>query len=218
MDEVIKEKLEFLKLEYQQLISEIEHLENVAWRIRQFSLSLWLVALGVGLGVITEGVKSDFNILIISAVIPIMFIYLDARTFTRWARRRARLDQIELFLSNREYILPSTGRRISFKQFCSDRKKAYEFPVLDFTGRRTFNSEKNYDIETGSALPEMLYPFRVIFYHFQLVASLVIIALQIHKLHNDAIVFSIIGISPLLHFSVLIFSKIREARIRRRAE
>ena len=32
-DEVLKERLEFLKLEYQQLRTHIQHLENAEWRV-----------------------------------------------------------------------------------------------------------------------------------------------------------------------------------------
>jgi len=218
MDEVIKERLEFLKLEYQQLISQLQHIANIRWRIRQLSLTLWLIALGVGLGVITEGLKVDFNILIISTIIPAIFLLLEASVYRFTYGHRARLTQIESFLSNREYNLPSTKQRITFKQFCVDRKKTYNFPVLDFYGAKTFGNDKSYELETDSTLHHMKSGIRVLFYHFQLVSSLIIIALQLNKLHSNTVAFSIIGISPLLHFSLVIFSKIREARIRRRAE
>lgn len=54
MNEIIKERLEFLKLEYQQLRSWIQHLENTELRMRQFSLTLWLISLGVGLGLLQK--------------------------------------------------------------------------------------------------------------------------------------------------------------------
>jgi hypothetical protein len=218
MDEVIKERLEFLKLEYQQLISQLQHRADIRWRIRQLSLTLWLVALGAGLGVITEGLKVDFNILIISTIIPAVFLLLDAYVYKLRNRQKARLLQIELFLSEREYNLPSTRQKITFKQFCGDRKKTHDFPVLDFYGLKTFGNDKSYELETGSTLYHMKSGIAVLFYHFQLVTSLTILALQLNKLHNNPVAFSITGISPLLHFSLVIFSKIREARIRRRAE
>ena len=216
MDEVIKERLEFLKLEYQQIGSKLQHLENLEWRIRQFSLTLWLVALGVGLGVISEGVDPDFNILVISGAIPVGFLFFDAWLYKWMSRHKARAMQIEQFVSNREYILPRTQRKITFKQFSSDRKKTFDFPVLDIKGTSTLDGDRNYAIKTGSYLPYMKSGLRVLFYHFQLIASLIIIALQLNKLHNNPVAFSIIGISPLLHFSLVILSKIREARIRRR--
>ena len=218
MDDFIKERLEFLKLEYQQIGNKLQHLENMEWRIRQFSITLWLVALGVGLGVITEGVDPDFNILIISGTIPIVFLFFDAWLYKWMSRYKARAMQIEQFISNRDYILPRIKRKIAFKQFCTNRKKTFDFPVLDLKGTSTFGGDKNYAIKTGSYLPYMKSGLRVLFYHFQLIGSLVIISLQSYKLNHLLIVFLIIGISPSLHFSLVILSKIREARIRSRAE
>jgi len=218
MDELIKERLEFLKLEFQQLVGQVQHGENKGWRIRQFSITLWLVSLGVGLGVITEGVRADFIFLIISAAIPIIFLYLDGAN-RRWtAHHFFRWEQIQKFLSMRNYILPSNGKKISLKKFCSENKITYDFPILDFWGSVTFGNDKDFAIKTGSVLFHMKRGLRVPFYHFQLIASLIVIALQNYKLFHDIRIFFIIAASPLLHLSLVLFSKIREARIQRRAE
>jgi hypothetical protein len=47
-EEVIKEKLEFLKLEYGQLKSHNDHLEELEWKVRQLSITLWLASISVG--------------------------------------------------------------------------------------------------------------------------------------------------------------------------
>jgi uncharacterized membrane protein len=118
-EEIIRQRVDFLKIEYEQLREHNDHLENAEWKVRQLCITLWLATLGVGLGL--QGVTSNnFYILVASLFIPYTFLFIDAR-IGRWIEsHRVRRKQIDLFLSNKNYSLPSTGTSISFIEFCSD--------------------------------------------------------------------------------------------------
>jgi hypothetical protein len=194
-DEVIHERLEFLKLEYQQLKSHNDHLENAEWRVRQLSITLWLAAVAVGLGL--QGVTpNNLYILLLSILIPYMFLYIDAR-IGRWtSAHKARAQQIELFLSNQEYTVPSTGVKTSFAEFCSSIEKSYSFPVLDFNGKATWGEEPKYVLDTKATFPHMTVGLRRIFYQSQILGALIVVSVQLYNIYQTAWSFVPIAIGP----------------------
>ena len=73
--EIIKQKIDFIKTEYQQLHAHLDFLEDSEWKIRQLSITLWLASAGVGLGL--QGfTTNNFYILLVSALIPFLFLWM----------------------------------------------------------------------------------------------------------------------------------------------
>lgn len=212
-DEIIREKIDFIKIEYQQLKSHSDFLEDNEWKIRQFSITLWLASVAVGLGL--QGItSSNFYILLISAAIPYFFLYMDAR-IGRWiGNHKARLKQIELFLSSREYTVPSTGKQVSFVEFCSNPQKSYTFPVLDFNGKATCGNDVEFIIDTGATFPHMKVGLRRIFYQSQIIIGLLLLSIQLYSIYHAVWAFSIIAIGPGIDILLVILAKIREKNLR----
>lgn len=199
---IIKERVEFLKLEYEKLQSHLEFLEESEWKVRQLSISLWLAAAGVGLGL--QGIiPNNFYILVISVFIPFLFLYIDAR-IGRWhTSHKARRKQIESFLSSEEYSLPGTEQKISFAEFCSDIQKSYLFPVLDFSGKITCQRDKKYIFDTEATFPHMIVGIRRYFYHSQILGALILLSIYLYSVYGNVLAFLLISISPLFYFSLV---------------
>ena len=214
-ENVIQQRLEFLKLEYGQLIQQAVHLENLEWRIRQTSITLWLASLAVGLGL--QGRSYDLNLLIASGIVPCIFLFLDARIYRWISHGKSRRKQVELFLSEKEYTVPSTKEKTSFAEFCTDMEKAYKFPALDFNGRLTMGTDPRFLIETGATYPYMAVGLRRFFYHTQFMASLVFISLSLNATYQNRLFMLLPLLSPFMHFLLLFASKKRERRITKRA-
>jgi hypothetical protein len=214
-DEAIQQRVEFLKLEYGQLIQQVTHLENLEWRIRQTSITLWLASLAVGLGF--QGRAYDLNLLIASAIVPCIFLYFDARIYRWISFTKSRRKQVEFFLSEKEYVLPSSGEKISFIEFCTDKEGMYKFPVLDFSGRLTMGNDPHFLIETGATYPYMAVGLRRFFYYTQFIASLIFISQNLSTKYNNRLFWLLPLSSLVIHFTLLLASKIREKRIRKHA-
>lgn len=211
---ISRARLEFLKLEYTHLQSHLEHLENAEWKVRQLSITLWLAALGVGLGL--EGtIKNAVYILIISVFIPFLFLYIDAR-IGRWhSSHKARLRAIEAFVSSDEYTLPGTKAKTSFAEFCLASDKSTLFPVLDFNGKKTLFNDEEFLFDSVATYPHMIVGVRRYFYFSQIIGALIIVSLQLYSLYNHIWYFAFIAIGPLFYFLVLWLSRRRRKKIAR---
>jgi hypothetical protein len=207
-EEIIRQRVDFLKIEYEQLREHNDHLENAEWKVRQLCITLWLATLGVGLGL--QGVTSNnFYILVASLFIPYTFLFIDAR-IGRWIEsHRVRRKQIDLFLSNKNYSLPSTGTSISFIEFCSDIDKSYLFPVLDFGGRATMGNSPEYVFYTKYTYPHMLIGLRRYFYQSQIIGSLIILAIQIYNMFSNPIIFLLPILGPFIYLIVSTYTRYR---------
>lgn len=211
-DDIIRERVEFLKLEYQQIREHNAHLENAEWTVRQLSFTLWLAAVAVGLGL--QGLTTNnFYILVASLFIPYIFLYMDAR-IGRWiSGHRSRRRQIELFLSNPDYTVPSTGKKISFTEFCSNLDKSYHFPVLDPNGSATLGKDGEYNFYTQATFPHMTVGLRRYFYQSQILGSLIIISIQLYNIYQMAWIFSLVAVGPLIYWMIAISTRIGLRRV-----
>jgi len=207
-DEIIRERIEFLKLEYQQLREHAAHLEEAEWKVRQLCVTLWLATLGVGLGL--QGVNpNNFSILVASLFIPYIFLYMDAR-IGRWiTAHRERRKQIELFLSQSDYVLPKTGERISFTDFASAVEQSYRFPVMDFGGKATLGNEDDFIFYTENTAPHMTIGLRRYFYQSQIIGSLIILSIQLYNMYQNPWIFTTIAIGPIIYWSIVLFSNMK---------
>src|SRR4051812_34718968 len=117
-DKTNERRFDLLKLEITTINAKIDVTLRSLWGIRVFSLTLWTAAISVGLGQFLPsnigGIRSVP--LIISAVLPCVFLIVDGR-YQAWYRRLVvREGEISLFVNDlhkdkkgdksRGYILP----------------------------------------------------------------------------------------------------------------
>jgi hypothetical protein len=126
------------------------------------------------------------------------------------------MKQIELFVSGGQYIVPSTGKKVSFTEFCSNLEKTYDFPVLDFDGRVTCGEDKEFTIGTTATAPHMVTGIRRYFYQFQVFGALLILSIQLYSTYQTAGVFSVIALGPVSYLILVAYAKIRERNFRYR--
>lgn len=211
--EIIKEKLEFLKLEYQQLKTHNDNLEELEWKVRQLSITLWLASMGVGLGL--QGVTANnIYFLIASTLIPYGFLYLDARVYRWISIHEGRMKQIELFVSGQEYTLPNTGKKTSFAEFCSNLEKTYDFPVLDFHGEMTCGADEEFIFRTTATSPHMVRGVRRYFYQFQIFGALLILSIQLYTVYQTAWAFSVSVVGLVAYMLLVGYARHKERTLR----
>jgi len=72
----------------------------------------------------------------------VVVFWIDAR-YNRWYRRVSlREQQIQKFINDRNYVLPSTGTQVSFDDIFT--KNIFAFPVYDLSGEATFGKEPHF--------------------------------------------------------------------------
>jgi hypothetical protein len=180
-NEIFAQKFGLLKLEINILNDRINHVISNLWQIRQISLTLWLAALGVGFGALSQGNKPFPNILILSAFVPLLFLLIDAR-MTRWYFVFMMRDsEIQRFLGEQSYVLPSTLTPMSFDQ--SLEEQILNFPVYDLTGDRTFGNDKYFRWNT-KVRRSFIAATPLVFYGLQILASVLFASLEFHNSSN----------------------------------
>ena len=177
--EILGEKLEILKQETSILSEKGHQLVNGLWKIRQIALALWLAAIGVGIGAVSQGGKANPPILAISILIPIWFYYIDTK-YNSWYRKfNLREAEIRRFLSQEEYVLPSNQTRISFEKCLLDEK--LPFPIYDLSGEQTFGDNGYYKWKS-SLLRSYCDIIPLFFYWPQILASVLFSSLEYKNL------------------------------------
>lgn len=192
-------QLELFKSEIELLESRIFHLENLQYRLRQFSITLWLAILGVGLGVIPNR-NPELSILVVSGLIPILFMILDA-LYARAAQPfRSRRNEITHFINFKGDERFKENIKRNLKNFCLPFQK---FPILDLSGYLTVNIDPQ-TIYRKSWLVKLTRTTRVIFYGFQVVGSSLGISIFLYNKFRNYAYCLIILFFPLvisfLHF------------------
>jgi hypothetical protein len=144
--------LDLLKTEITLLASKISSVVDTLWKVRTASITLWTAVLGVGLGSFTGDKKPIVPLLILSCLLPVAFINIDARN-NRWYRR----------LSYREYAI---------QQYLNDTSFVgpAPFPIYDLAGTNTFRESKRHDWEF-SLLRSIVDPIPLTVYGGQLLFS-----------------------------------------------
>ena len=154
-------EFELLKTELSLLEQRIIHHEGLQYRLRQFSVILWTLALGLGFGVASELSKADMRLVAASGFIPLLFLYLDA-WYARVAQRfRSRHLTIEEFV-NSEFA-SEDGEVSAASDLC-------KLVLLDLTGRSTRkgNASARY---RENLLVKTTRTVRISFYGFQIVST-----------------------------------------------
>ena len=207
---VFEEKLELLKLELSILNSRINHISENVWRIRQICLTLWLAALSVGLGAISQWNQPNISILILSTIVPILFLIIDAGQIRWYHRYESRESEIRKFLNQKEYIVPSTKKRISFEQCIS--KQVFELPVYDLTGSETFGDDELYLWRT-TKLRSLMTSTPLSYYGFQILASVLFFSLNLNKKGGMKLWWILPLIVLLLIGSLYIIAKLKGKKL-----
>lgn len=178
-ERVFEEKLELLKLELNILNARINQLLDNAWKIRHICLTLWLAGLSLGLGALSQGNKPIIEILLLSTIIPIVFLLIDAKETNWYFRYEFRDSEIREFMNLKDYILPSTEKRISFEECLSEQ--VFRFPVYDLTGSKTLGDDKLYLWHTKSLWSFLATPVPLFYYSLQIFVSIFFWSLELNK-------------------------------------
>ncbi len=173
--EIANIKLEILKHETSILTQKVNSVVDKIWKIRQISLTLWLAAIGIGLGAIKEGNAQNANILAISVIIPVLFLIIDSRYNRRYRIFNIREKEIQKFLSQEEYILPSTNTKILFEECL--KKEKFDFPIYDINGNQTFKDQGFYKWEK-SLMKSYTDGIPLMFYGIQILTSILFTSLE----------------------------------------
>lgn len=145
-------RAELLKAEISVLATKISSVVDTLWKVRTASITLWSAVLGVGLGSFSDPKVPVIPLLVLSCLLPILFINIDARN-NRWYRR----------LSNRESAI---------QQYLNDPDSQFPdpFPIYDIAGENTFRGDTRRTWEF-SLLRSLVDPIPMSFYGGQLVFS-----------------------------------------------
>jgi hypothetical protein len=153
-------ELDFLKIEIVQLSAKISNVEDTLWKIRTASITLWAAVLGASLGSFSANHEPVVPLLILSCLLPLAFINIDARN-NRWYRRfRDRESEIGKYLNNPSYDGP------------------VPFPIYDLGGRNTFKDSVLHKSEF-SLLRSLVDPIPLFFYGGQCAFSVAASAIYV---------------------------------------
>jgi len=192
--DIVSEKISLLKDEIKILNDRIHSVLSSLWKVRQISLTLWLAAVSIGLGAISKGNKPLFNVLSISLLIPVIFHYIDAR-LTRWYNIfKLRDSEIQRFLSNTEYFLPSNHKRMIFTK--SLEQDDFVFPVYDIHGEETFGDNEYY-LWRKKLFTCLLADTPLFFYGIQYITATFLISLELRNKYSFEYWWLLAGIVPV---------------------
>ena len=180
---------DLIKLEIELLERRIVQLEDLQYRLRQFSITLWLATLGFGLGVTTQ--STNIFLLAASSLIPALFMYQDAWHASAAQFHRSRINAIIQFLNSKdsrlkeriEEILDTIGFPIMF-------------PIMDLTGHLTIGNDKQ-AIYRKSIIVKLTRTTRIVFYGFQLFGSSIVLSLYLVSNFRNDFYYLIILSTPL---------------------
>jgi hypothetical protein len=210
--EIFNEKLSILKHETSILSDKSNQIIDRLWKIRQVALTLWLAAVGVGLGAITQNGKAFVSVLAISVFIPVWFCYIEARYHSWYRRFNMRENEIRKFISQEDYIMPSTQAKISFEKCLINEKLI--FPVYDLSGEQTFGNDGNYKWEK-SLIRSYTDQIPIFFYWIQILVSVLFLSLECHNLGYLKNWWYPLTLSFFSMLVVYIFARFRKRILRR---
>ena len=186
--ELQEARLDLLKLELTILASKINGTVDRLWKIRMLGITLWSGAIAIGIGATTGSKQVLPALILISGLIPVLFLWIDA-TYNAWYEKFIlRETEICCFINADSYILKATGNTTSFADFMSDTNTL--FPAFDITGKKTFGNDKDFAWETS--IVKNLYDIRpAIIYGGQLIITTTLVQYQVLAcwIQNSYLVF-----------------------------
>jgi hypothetical protein len=161
LSQLTDREFDLLKAELSLLEQRIIHHEGLQYRLRQFSVILWTLALGLGFGVASELAKADIRLVAASAIVPLLFLYLDA-WYARVAQRfRTRHLAIAAFV-NRNVASDEV------KNLSADDIRKIE--LLDLTAHSTRKDSASARYRENLVV-KITRTVRISFYGFQIVST-----------------------------------------------
>jgi hypothetical protein len=161
------ERLNILKQELTILAAKIGGTVDTLWKIRGLSLTLWTAAFTVGVGNFTTDKQPIIVILIVTAFLPLLFLFVDAKN-NQWYRRLSeRESQIQQFLNDPKYVLSATGLPATLQSASLEGRSL--FPVYDLTGVATLGEDPTFKWQTTilrsmvDTIPSVVYWSQVFF-------------------------------------------------------
>lgn len=208
--DAFKEKLSILKAEISELNKSINLVFDRIWKIRQIQFTLWIAALGIGLGVINKESQINTSILAISIIIPIWFFIIES-VFSR-ARRQfnARNQEIQKFLNQKEYVLPSTQKSLSFDKSLAEDELL--FPIYDLSGEKTFG-DNNYLKWRKSILSNFTIVNPPLIYGSQLFVSVSFFCIKYQSISKLILWWIPSAIVILLVLALVVFANIKRKKL-----
>jgi hypothetical protein len=154
LENVSNQQLDLLKTEMEILASKTSSVIDTLWKVRTAAITLWSAVLSIGLGSLSQTKEPSTILLVLTCLLPILFIDIDARN-NRWYRR----------LINRETAI---------QRFLNEPNatKDSSFPVYDIAGKYTFQGDKHLAWEF-SQVRSLVDPIPLTFYGSQLIFSAV---------------------------------------------
>lgn len=154
MESISDKQLDLLKTEMEILTSKISSVVDTLWKVRTAAITLWSAILSIGLGSLSQANEPSIVLLVLTCLLPILFIDIDARN-NRWFRRLvSRESAIQRFLNE-----PNATNNSSF-------------PAYDISGEYTFQGNKKIAWEF-SQIRSLVDPIPLTFYGSQLIFSAV---------------------------------------------
>ncbi|MEG4838259.1 hypothetical protein [Microcoleus sp. B9-D4] len=152
LENISDKQLDLLKTEMNILATKISDAIDTLWKVRTAAITLWSAVLSIGLGSLSQTKEPSIILLVLTCLLPTLFIDIDARN-NRWYRK----------LINRENAIQR------FFNAPNDRN-ASSFPIYDIAGKYTFQGDKHLAWEF-SQLRSLIDPIPLTFYGSQLIFS-----------------------------------------------
>jgi ABC-type transport system involved in multi-copper enzyme maturation permease subunit len=195
-----KEDFDILKIEMGLLEQRIFHIENLQYKLRQFSITLWLATLGFALGITIKS-SANYFLISVSCFIPILFMYMDAWFAGNTQELRSRRNEITLFLNfKNEFIKDNIKKSYDSLGYNYDELK---FPLFDLTGQLTSGDDAQTRYRKH-IIVKLSRTHRVVFYSFQLIGSLVVLSNFLANMNSSNLYYLLILIFPV--FLIILFS------------
>ena len=156
-------EFEIIKLEMPLQEQRIAKLEDLQYKLRQFSVTVWALLLGIGLGA-TESLVPRGAVLGIALLVPGIFLFLDAIYASIAQNHRTRRDRLIEHLNSQ----------------LNESDHANHFPLLDLTGKLTTPDDPQ-ALYRKSMLVKLTRTTRLYFYGVQLVAANVALSYALAK-------------------------------------
>ncbi len=172
----------------------ILHIENIQYKLRQFSLAFWAAILGVATGANIQEVARIILLVVITCV-PFLFLYIDAWYASNAQNLRSRRNEITYFIN---FDTDSLERLLASGFIKKDKC----FPVLDLTGYYTVGNDPQTKYRR-SIFAKLCRHHRIFFYSFQIIGSLFVLSYYLFIISKNKAFFLLILIYPI--FCILIY-------------